>query len=472
MYIVEQPSTKSFVIEKQPVSKGLKKVLGLPALFIIAIGLVVSQTSIVSVLQGGGLGGGTFLIAILLAFVLTVCYISTYSELSLMLPKAGSISTYTAVSIGHFAAIIAALAAYIAPAIFSAPAELLLLQHILDIYSPGSFTHIALLLLWIFTILNILGIDLFASIQGVISSTMLVTLFVIGFEGLRNTGSGVVSSTTILHEMLNSDNSVFSLILVALWPFISFEVVCDLIEEAKSPRKDIPRAMFYASFVMLIAYSLLAYTAIRLVPAGQLANSDIPHWALGKALFGNAGKLIVIVLSITTTCGMISANLAAIPRMLYGMAHHKQVPAIFMRLHRKWKTPWFGILFLSALITLALLIFGNNPDTLLMLLISAASCWLLAYIIAHVDLIVLRRKHPGHTRPYKSPLFPLLQIIGITGMLYVMVNNAPTPQLRIKVYYNAAIFIGVSAIYAYFWVRFKMKKGLLETESMTQAIKD
>jgi amino acid transporter len=118
MYIVEQPYTKSFIIENQPVTKGLKKVLGLPALFIIAIGLVVSQTSIVSVLQGSGLGGGTFLIAILLAFVLTVCYISTYSELSLMLPKAGSISTYTAVSIGHFAAIIAALAAYIAPQSF------------------------------------------------------------------------------------------------------------------------------------------------------------------------------------------------------------------------------------------------------------------------------------------------------------------------------------------------------------------
>ena len=79
----------------------------------------MSQASIVSILQGAGLGGGAFLIAILLAFTLTFCYISTYSELSLMLPKAGSISTYTAVSIGHFAAIIAALAAYVAPAIFA-----------------------------------------------------------------------------------------------------------------------------------------------------------------------------------------------------------------------------------------------------------------------------------------------------------------------------------------------------------------
>ncbi|MBK6840044.1 MAG: hypothetical protein IPG90_18640 [Bacteroidetes bacterium] len=84
--------------EKPAVTKGLRKVLGFTSLFIITIGLVVSQTSVVSILQGAGLGGGTFFIAIFIAFILTLCYISTYAELALMMPKAGSISTYTAVS--------------------------------------------------------------------------------------------------------------------------------------------------------------------------------------------------------------------------------------------------------------------------------------------------------------------------------------------------------------------------------------
>ena len=88
--------------EKQVVTRGLKKALGLTSLFIITLGIVVSQTSVVSILQGAGLGGGTFFIAILIAFVIALCYISTYSELALMMPKAGSISTYTAVSLGHF----------------------------------------------------------------------------------------------------------------------------------------------------------------------------------------------------------------------------------------------------------------------------------------------------------------------------------------------------------------------------------
>ena len=170
--------------EKQVVTRGLKKALGLTSLFIITLGIVVSQTSVVSILQGAGLGGGTFFIAILIAFVIALCYISTYSELALMMPKAGSISTYTAVSLGHFPAIIAGLSAYVAPMIFGTVAELLLLQNILDTITESSFTNVALIIVWAFTLLNIFGINLFASVQNIISFTMFVTLLVIGFVGM------------------------------------------------------------------------------------------------------------------------------------------------------------------------------------------------------------------------------------------------------------------------------------------------
>ncbi len=458
--------------EKEVTTKGLKKVLGLTSLFIITIGLVVSQTSVVSILQGAGIGGSTFFIAILIAFIITLCYISTYSELALMMPKAGSISTYTAVSIGHFPAIVAALSAYVAPAIFANPAELLLMQHVLDTILPGTFSNVALILLWLFTILNILGIDLFASIQSIVSFTMLVTLVVIGFVGLSKGSTEGTAPTQMLQDILHSGSSVFTLLLVALWPFFGFEMLCDLIEEAKNPVKHIPKAMFTASIVMLCAYSLIAFAAMKNVPATQLANTDIPHWDLGKAIFGNVGKIIILILSITTTSGLISAMLAAVPRLLYGMAHHKQLPSIFMRLHPKWRTPWFGIIVLSTLTTIPILLFGKRPDALLMLVISAASCYLLAYIIAHIDLIVLRKKYSNHVRSFKSPLFPLPQIIGISGMIYALINNSPTPALRLKVFINATLFMSFTGIYAFCWVKYKMKRKLFDPEPIGQAIKD
>ena len=143
-------------MKKSKIKNGhFKKALGFPSLFIIAVGLTVSQSSAVSIIQGAGIGGGAFFLALMIAFLLTICYICTYAELALMMPRSGSISTYTAVSIGHFPAIIATIAGYLSPAIFGGPADLILLQNVMDSISPGSFTHIGLILLWFFAIFNI-----------------------------------------------------------------------------------------------------------------------------------------------------------------------------------------------------------------------------------------------------------------------------------------------------------------------------
>ena len=98
------------------------------------------------------------------------------------------------------------------------------------------------------------------------------------------------------------------------------------------------------------------------------------------------------------------------------------------------------------------------------MMISAATAWLVTYIIAHIDLIVLRKKYPSYKRPYVAPFFPIPQIIGIIGMAYLLLNNSPSPEMTFKVYGNAGILIGITALYAFFWVKFKMKKGLFEAE--------
>ena len=458
-------------VSQQPTT-GLKRILGFPSLFVIAIGVVCAQSCFVSTLQGAGIGGATFFIALMIGFVLTLCYVSSYSELSLMMPKAGSISTYTAVAMGHFPAIIATLAGYIAPLIFGGPAELLLVDYILDVVYPGTFSHVGLILLLVLTALNLLGINIFSTVQNILTYTMLVALLVVGFAGFNSATAAGAVPAALWDGFIHTGPGVFSLVVLAIWAFLSVEFICPLIEESKRPEKNIPKAMFAAAIVILIIHSLVAYAGMRQVSGEQLVQSNIPHAVLVDQLFGNAGRLIIAVITITTTAGLINSVLATIPRMLYGMAHHKQLPPIFMKIHPKWKTPWFGILFLAISIILPLLILGNAKDVLILLVISSATIWLLTYIIAHIDVIILRIKYPHFNRPFKSRFYPWPQLTGIAGMGYAIINNAPTPELISKVYTNAALFVGISAIYAFFWVRYKMKKGLFEPEPIEQAIKD
>jgi amino acid transporter len=76
----------------------LKRTLGLTSLIAIGVGLVIGPGAFVSILQGVGLGGPAFFVAMLIAFVLTLGHVFTFTELSLMMPKAGGISTYTQVA--------------------------------------------------------------------------------------------------------------------------------------------------------------------------------------------------------------------------------------------------------------------------------------------------------------------------------------------------------------------------------------
>jgi amino acid transporter len=453
-------------------ASSLKRVLGFRGLFVIAIGVVTAQSCFVSTLQGAGIGGAHFFIALLVGFILTLCYVSTYAELSLMMPKAGSISTYTAVAMGHFPAIVAAIAGYLAPIVFGGPAELLLVDYILDVAYPGVFAHVGLFLLITLTIFNLLGINIFSTIQNILTYSMLVALFIVGIAGFNNSSASGTSLHELTNQMSHIDTGVFSLIVLAIWAFLSIEFVCPLIEETKRPEKNIPRTMFAAAVVILVVHSLVAYAGMRQVATASLSDSDIPHWILVNKLFGNTGRLIISVITITTTAGFINTVLATLPKMFYGMAHHKQLPTMFMKIHPKFKSPWIGILFIAAAIFIPLLLLSKAKDVLITLVISSATIWLLTYIIAHINVIVLRKKYPHFSRPYKSALYPLPQIIGIIGMSFAIIKNAPSAELTVKVYTNTIVFVLITATYAFFWIKFKMKKALFQQEPIEKALRD
>ncbi len=450
----------------------LKRVLGFPALFVIAIGVVTAQSCFVSTLQGAGIGGAHFFIALLIGFILTLCYVSTYSELSLMMPKAGSISTYTAVAMGHFPAIVASIAGYLAPIVFGGPAELLLVDYILDVAYPGVFSNIGLFLLCTLTVFNLLGINIFSSIQNILTYSMLVALFIVGVTGFDTSLASGISSQIFLSQLANIDTSVFSLVVLAIWAFLSIEFVCPLIEETIQPEKNIPRTMFAAAVIILVVHSLIAYSGMRQVPADGLVDSDIPHWILVNKLFGNTGRLIISVITITTTAGFINTVLATLPKMFFGMAQNNQLPRMFMKMHPKFKSPWVGILFIAAAIFIPLVLLSNAKDILITLVISSATIWLLTYIIAHINVIILRIKYPHFSRPFKSRFYPLPQIIGIIGMSFAIIKNAPSVELTIKVYTNTIVFVLITTTYAFFWIKYKMKKGLFEQEPIEEALKD
>ena len=187
-------------------------------------------------------------------------------------------------------------------------------------------------------------------------------------------------------------------------------MVCDFIEEARNPAKHIPKAMFSACVVLLFAYSLVAFAAVKLVPAEQLTNTDIPHLALGKVIFGDVGRIIVLVLSITTTWVLLVLDLQQ--HHVYYMAwlitsnYH-----LFLKITFKMANSWFGIIVLATMITIAILVFKKECEWFV------DACYyrgklLFACIHNYPHRFNgIAKKYPNYPRLYKSPLFPFTSTI-------------------------------------------------------------
>ena len=449
--------------------------LGFYSLLAVAIGLVISQGVMVIMLQGTGIAGYGFIIAMAIAYILALSYAISFSELALMFPDAGSLGRYTEVAIGHFPAIVAVFSGYIVVAMFALSAELVLIDLMLSFLLPDVFPTLTFAygILIALTLLNIRGIDIFAKIQSVFAYFMIAALILVGIAavfGLANAKPEFEPLLSLRSDQLNW--GVLSLIAVAIWGFVGAEFVCPLVEETKQPNRNIPAAMFVGITLIMVIYVFYCFGALTYLPADTLTDASLPHLEYFKAVFGEEGVVFVAIAAIAATCSTVNTSLASVPRMIYGMAKNGQTFSMFASLSGKYNTPWVAIVFVAVITGAPIMIYGTAPDVILLLLTGASIAWLIAYIIVHIDVIVLRIRAPELHRGYKTPFFPLPQALGIAGMLYAIFHAAPKEDLVKPVYASAGLVLLAGALVAAFWVRLVMKRGLFEVEAIPGELQD
>ena len=439
--------------------------LGFRALFAASIGVIVAQIGMVSLTQGMGIGGWGFLGALAIAFAIAMANAMAYAEMALMLPSAGSLSSYAEAAIGNFPAILLVFAGYVTPAVFGVPAELILADQILTqsipITLPPYTWPIGIVV--VFTVLNILGTDVFAKVQTALSFVVLLFLAVSGLVAVSGLGaSAMPGGPSVAIAALGKNTVTMELVALAFWVFVGSEFVTPLVPEARNPNRDLPRAMIGGLLAIMVAQLLFALGSALLIPRDKLASSAMPHLDFAIATFGPGARIWFAVLALLATASLLNTVLAAVPRMLSGMAENGQVfPALKYR-HPRFGTPVVAILFVASLPIVGLLWSGGDVNAILPLMIAASVAWLLAYMMAQVSLIVLRRRHPEMKRPYKVPFYPLVPILALVGMAYVVFNSSPAPAMTPQIVRYTVIVLALFSVVGAIWVKFVMKKGLFE----------
>ncbi|WP_299659403.1 APC family permease [uncultured Psychromonas sp.] len=447
----------------KPATNKMKKI-GLLTMMAICIGLVIVQGAMISSLQGLGIGGMAFIAAMVAALIIAQCNAMSFAELSLMFPQQGTLATYTQKAIGHFPAIVSVFAGYVAVAILAIPVELFLVDAMIGELLPGMFPEksVPILILVILVITNLVGADVFAKVQNVIAFILVIALILLGLVGMVSTPTHEFVGTPVDWSFGGvMDGSFIGLIALAMWLFVGVEYICPMINEVKDPIKNIPRAMHLSLFAIFGIFLAFILGASVFLDTETLLGSPLPYLDYANAVFGDAGLLIATVMALAATCSTINTILAALPRMLQGMAEQKQAFPQLKQLNR-FDTPWVGILMMAILPLIPFLTL--TIDSLIVLVIAATTSYLLAYITAHVDVMVLRKRLPDHSRPYRSPFYPVPQVIGIIAMVYVIINNSPAPEMTTMIFSIAGGILLTISIIGALWVKFYMKRNLFEPD--------
>jgi amino acid transporter len=172
--------------------------------------------------------------------------------------------------------------------------------------------------------------------------------------------------------------------------------------------------------------------------------------------------VVIAVLALLASASLINTVLAAVPRMLAGMADNGQVFPLLKYRHPRLGTPVVAIVFVATLPLIGIVWSGGKVEAILPLMIAASVAWLMAYIMAQVSLMVLRTRHPALPRPFKVPGYPVVPLLAIAGMVFVIANSSPAPEMTRAIATYTGVVLAVFAVIGAIWVKAVMKKGLFE----------
>ena len=196
--------------------------------------------------------------------------------------------------------------------------------------------------------------------------------------------------------------------------YIGFDAVSTAAQEAKNPQRDMPIGILGSLVICTILYIMVSLTLTGLVSYKALDVGD--PVAVGIDVTGVAwGSLLVKMGAVFGLATVMLVMLLGQSRVFFSMSRDGLLPKWASAIHPKFRTPWISnmvvgsiVAFLPAVLPIDRLSELVNMGTLLAFSIVSAGVW------------ILRRRHPDLPRPFKTPLVPLVPILGIISAFYLM----------------------------------------------------
>jgi APA family basic amino acid/polyamine antiporter len=422
---------------------GLQRVLGVNALFSTAYGNVGS-----SIYYALGLVAGLALGLTPIVFVITgVIFFwtaATYAEATAMYPEAGGSSSFARHAFSEFWSFFAAWGQMLNYVITVAISAFFVPHYVGSLLweplrsSPADI-FAGTLIIVVLAAINVRGAKESAGLNIVLAVVDFMTQLLLVIVGIVLVLDVDTLTSNVRFGVAPTWSNFLLAIPIGMVAYTGIETISNLAEEAKDEATTIPAAISRVRLAVFAIYFTLPAVALSALPVTldertgkyttKLGESHAHGGYSGDPVLGvvkalhlgplqGAAEVYVGLLAATILFIATNAGLIGVSRLVYSMGIHRQVPDRLRRLHRRYGTPWIGILLFGAVAIVTLI--PGQADFLAKMYSFGA---MLSFTIAHLSVIRLRKIAPDYPRPYRGPgnvhvagfELPLFAVLGGIG---------------------------------------------------------
>jgi APA family basic amino acid/polyamine antiporter len=448
--------------EAADTEKGLKKTLGARSLVALGIGAIIgaglfSITGGAAANQAGPAITISFIVAALGCAFAGLCY----AEFASMIPVAGSAYTYSYATMGEFIAWIIGWDLVLEYAVGAATVGISWSRYLVKFlesfgyhldhrftvgpWDGGIINLPAVFIIVLMSLLLIRGTSESAKVNAVIVAVKVIVVII--FIAL---GWGYIN-TTNYHPYIPENTGKFGefgfsgiirAAAIVFFAYIGFDAVSTAAQEAKNPKKDMPIGILGSLAICTVLYILFAHVMTGVTSYTTFKGQDgIAPVAVAIEHMGKVGadglihadypwlnKAIIIAI-LGGYASVILVMLMGQSRVFYSMSKDGLLPKVFSAVHPKFRTPSKNNLLFMVFVSLFA---AFVPARVVGEMTSIGT--LFAFILVCVGVIVLRKAQPDLPRAFKTPLVPLIPLLGVATCLFMMVFLPADTWIRLIVW--------------------------------------
>src|SRR5579884_3625575 len=424
---------------QQASHSALKRTLTAKSLVALGVGAIIGAGLFVRTAAASAEAAGpgvvvSFIIAAIGCAFAGLCY----AEFAAMIPIAGSAYTYAYTTMGEFVAWVIGWALVLEYALGAATVAISWSEYFNKLvggsvpfqwcHSPletndagvhGIINIPALVILVILTTLLIKGTQESATVNAIIVAikvAIVVIFIVIGWAFVKgaNHNPYFIPAGTPGHEgffqhgwggMIRGAGIVF-------FAFIGFDAVSTAAQEAKNPSRDMPRGILGSLALCTVLYVLFSFVLTGVANWTEFAKvgkEASVAYAVSAHMPGFGWLATAITVAILFGfSSVILVMLLGQSRVFYSMANDGLLPKLFSEVHPRFRTPYkcnTALFFFVG--AFAAFIPGSMAGDL------TSIGTLFAFVLVCIGVWIMRRSQPQLHRPFKTPLVPLVPLLGV-----------------------------------------------------------